>query len=170
MNQIPQKICLLPLLHFSPPPAFSLFESLKHFPFTFWDLCLTLLYPFLSCWKPKQSPSTGSTAYREVSLEDSRQLTCILCLAVWVQQIWPAVLWRDLAHWNHPVQWYSVFSLLSSLRQHIGWLSWLEGAVSTSLLPQPLHLLHSLSHPAENKYFLYGSFLLLALAYQYQQT
>lgn len=89
MNQIPQKVSLLPLspFHPPPPPAFSSFETLTHLPFTFQDFCLIFALPLYNAAENlskliEQSPDTVSTAYREVSLEESRQQTSIFCCTV----------------------------------------------------------------------------------------
>lgn len=142
MNQIPQKVSFSPLLPFHPLlfPQVSLHCKLSdifHLLFRIFVLfCLAPFYPPKNLSKLiEQSTNTVPTAYRELSLENSRQQTCIFCFTVQgcskYNQLFHGEFWlSETILYYDALAWPQTFCLLSSLMQHTGEVSWLRDTVS----------------------------------------
>lgn len=159
----------------SPFPSSSsfLFESLKHLPCTFQDLCLILLCPFLSCWKLKQIDRAkpkyrvnilqrgflrrqqAADLYSLLSSVDAANMTsCSMERFGTAKLSCAMILWLLSPKLPYAVYWMAQLAGGCSVHPPS------TPASSSSLQFEP---------PAEKKYF-FLCFLLLALAYQYQQT
>lgn len=119
----------------------------------------------------EQSPNTVSTAYREVSLEESRQQTCIFCCTVGgcskYDQLFHGEFWHsETILCSDALAWPQTFFLPSVPENSVGWGMQCPPSPHPSPYASPLLF----EPPVKKKYSFYCFLLLLALAWEYQQT